>query len=123
VRVADDKARVLLVDGEARWEFRYLRNALARDPRVAVDAIVFHQPGSAGSTDLSYDTAWPAPGDPPQPHPPGRHHATPPPPPLPPPGPARAPPAAPAPLGRYDAILVGDVDPADLPPEAWARLD
>ena len=25
VRVADDKARVLLVDGEARWEFRYLR--------------------------------------------------------------------------------------------------
>ncbi len=34
VQVADDKARVLLVDGEARWEFRYLRNALARDPRV-----------------------------------------------------------------------------------------
>ena len=44
VRVADDKARVLLVDGEARWEFQYLRNALARDPRVAVDAVVFRQP-------------------------------------------------------------------------------
>ena len=44
VQVADDKARVLLVDGEARWEFRYLRNALARDPRVTVEAVVFHQP-------------------------------------------------------------------------------
>lgn len=95
VRVADDKARVLLVDGESRWEFRYLRNALARDPRVTVDAIVFHQPASAGSTDLTYDTAWPV-------------------------RPARP---EPDPLGRYDAIIVGDVDPADLPPQAWARLD
>ncbi|WP_435008823.1 hypothetical protein P12x_000071 [Tundrisphaera lichenicola] len=95
VRVADDKARVLLVDGEARWEFRYLRNALSRDPRVTLDAIVFHQPSSTGSTDLSYDTAWPA----------------------------RADPGSPDPLGRYDAILVGDVDPADLPAEVWARLD
>ncbi|MEO6808460.1 MAG: hypothetical protein ABI353_05050, partial [Isosphaeraceae bacterium] len=31
VQVADDKAHVLLIDGEARWEFRYLRNALVRD--------------------------------------------------------------------------------------------
>ncbi len=28
IQVADDRADVLLVDGEARWEFRYLRNAL-----------------------------------------------------------------------------------------------
>ena len=27
------------------------------------------------------------------------------------------------PLGAYDAIVVGDVDPAMLPPDAWARLD
>ena len=32
VQVADDKARVLLVDGEPRWEFRYLRNALQPRP-------------------------------------------------------------------------------------------
>src|SRR5262249_48724503 len=38
VHVADDKAAVLLVDGEARWEFRYLRNALVRDARVKVEA-------------------------------------------------------------------------------------
>src|SRR5205823_3089676 len=49
VQVADDKAKVLLVDGEARWEFQYLRNALARDPRVTVDAIIFHQPTSTSA--------------------------------------------------------------------------
>ena len=95
VRVADDKARVLLVDGEARWEFQYLRNALARDPRVTVDAVVFHQPGTTGSAESTYPTTLaPRPEKP-----------------------------ATDPLGRYDAIVVGDVDPADLPPETWARLD
>jgi len=48
IQVADDKAKVLLVDGEARWEFRYLRNALLRDPRVAVETIIFRQPKSDG---------------------------------------------------------------------------
>ena len=47
IQVADDKARVLLVDGEARWEFRYLYNALKRDPRVAVEAVIFRSPGLA----------------------------------------------------------------------------
>ena len=95
VRVADDKARVLLVDGEARWEFQYLRNALARDPRVAVDAVVFHQPTLPSSGDPGYLTTLPVRPDSPEPDP----------------------------LGRYDLIVVGDVDPADLPPEAWKRLD
>ena len=63
VQVADDKASVLLVDGEARWEFRYLRNALARDPRVAVEAVVFHQPrtGLGGRRAFTYGHALPAP--------------------------------------------------------------
>ena len=95
VRVADDKARVLLVDGEARWEFQYLRNALVRDPRVTVDAVVFHQPTLPSTADSGYLTALPARPEPPEPDP----------------------------LGRYDLIVVGDVDPADLPPEAWKRLD
>ncbi len=95
VRVADDKARVLLVDGEARWEFRYLRNALARDPRVTVDAVVFRQPASTGSAEPTYPLSWPA----------------------------RGAPAEPDPLGRYDLVVLGDVDPADLAGDAWARLD
>ncbi len=58
IQVADDKARVLLVDGEARWEFRYLYNALKRDPRVAVEAIVFRQPRFTRSAE-TYKNALP----------------------------------------------------------------
>lgn len=94
IQVADDKARVLLVDGEARWEFRYLHNALRRDPRVAVEAVVFRQPRFSASVP-TYKNALPAP--------------------------ARATDADP--LGAYDAIVVGDVEPALMPGEAWARLE
>ena len=95
VRVADDKARVLLVEGEPRWEFQYLRNALARDPRVTVDAVVFHQPTLPSNAESGYGTSLPPLPEQPEPDP----------------------------LGRYDLIVVGDVDPVDLPLEAWARLD
>jgi hypothetical protein len=100
VQVADDKARVLLVDGEARWEFRYLRNALARDQRVALEAVVFHQPENENMTTLSYATALPV-----------RTEAA----------PARQ--DQPDPLGAFDVVIIGDVDPADVTPETWARLE
>ena len=44
IRVAEDKAKVLLIDGEARWEYHYLAAALQRDPTIALDRIVFSQP-------------------------------------------------------------------------------
>ena len=44
VNVVDAVARVLLIDGEARWEFRFIDNALTRDERVEVEQIVFDQP-------------------------------------------------------------------------------
>ena len=44
LNVVDDRAKVLLVDGEARWEFRYLDNALARDDRIDLTHVVFDQP-------------------------------------------------------------------------------
>jgi hypothetical protein len=94
IQVADDKAKVLLVDGEARWEFRYLRNALLRDPRVAVETVVFHQPKSDGGTPV-YKKALPA-----------------------------KPKATEAdPLGAFDAVFVGDVEPLVMPAEAWSRLE
>ncbi len=34
LRVADDKIKVLFVDHPPRYEFRYLRNALIRDPKI-----------------------------------------------------------------------------------------
>jgi hypothetical protein len=44
VSVADDKAKVLLVDGEARWEWHYLHTALKRDRAIELKSVVFDQP-------------------------------------------------------------------------------
>lgn len=98
VQVADGKARVLLVDGEARWEFRYLHNALARDPRVTLESVVFQQPKNENMTTMTYPDAFPA-------------------------RPADASSDEPDPIGTYDAIIVGDVDPAGMTPETWGRLE
>jgi hypothetical protein len=44
VSVADDRARVLLVDGEARWELHYLQTVLQRDRSIELTSVVFDQP-------------------------------------------------------------------------------
>lgn len=44
INVVDDTARVMIVDGEARWEFRFLESAYHRDERVDLNAILFQQP-------------------------------------------------------------------------------
>ena len=44
INVADDKAKVLLIDGEARWEYHYLASALARDHGTETKSVVFAQP-------------------------------------------------------------------------------
>jgi hypothetical protein len=44
VNVADDTARVLLIDGEARWEYHYLASALARDRTIKPTGIVLTPP-------------------------------------------------------------------------------
>lgn len=44
LQVVDNKAQVLLVDGDARWEFRYLYNLLERDAQVELSAVLFRQP-------------------------------------------------------------------------------
>jgi hypothetical protein len=43
--------KVLVVESLPRWEFRYLRNALMRDPGVEVDCVLLHPGMSAGSGD------------------------------------------------------------------------
>ncbi|NOX53482.1 MAG: VWA domain-containing protein, partial [Planctomycetes bacterium] len=42
--VVDDTAHVLLLEGEPRWEFRFINNALKRDERVDVRCVLFDQP-------------------------------------------------------------------------------
>ncbi len=40
--IRKETLKVLVVDSQPRWEFRYLRNALMRDPGVAVNTVLFH---------------------------------------------------------------------------------
>ncbi len=40
--VRKETLKVLVVDSQPRWEFRYLRNALMRDPGVQVHTVLYH---------------------------------------------------------------------------------
>jgi hypothetical protein len=42
ISVRQEKLRVLLVESYPRWEYRYLRNALSRDPGVELSCMLFH---------------------------------------------------------------------------------
>ena len=42
--VVDDMVHVLLLEGEARWEFRFIDNAFTRDERIDIEKVVFEQP-------------------------------------------------------------------------------
>lgn len=54
ISIREEKLRVLVVESYPRWEYRYLRNALSRDPGVEVSCLLFH-PGlsrmGGGNTD------------------------------------------------------------------------
>jgi hypothetical protein len=44
IAIREEKLRVLVVESYPRWEYRYLRNALSRDPGVELACLLF-QPG------------------------------------------------------------------------------
>src|SRR5262249_7449261 len=96
VNVADDTAKVLLIDGEARWEYHYLATALARDKSMQVKNVVFTQPrvGSADETELQ-QSGYPAVELPPEPEA----------------------------LNNFDCIILGDVSPDQLPMADRLRLE
>ncbi len=39
----EESIRVLVIESTPRWEYRFIRNALSRDPGVHVDCLLFHQ--------------------------------------------------------------------------------
>src|SRR5262249_18601672 len=96
VNVADDKAKVLLVDGEARWEYHYLATALKRDRRMQLQTVVFNQPRL---TDRDAEEA--------------RQLGL----------PRQQLPAGPDALAEFDCIILGDVAPEQLPPADRLRLE
>jgi hypothetical protein len=96
INVADDKAKVLLIDGEARWEQHYLANALARDRTMQPQSVVFQQPrvGMVPEDELrKAGNPW------------------------------RTLPTGPDALSAYDCIILGDVSPEELPPPERVRLE
>jgi len=96
INVADDKARVLLIDGEARWEQHYLANALARDRTIQPQSVVFLQPrlGQVSEDELrKAGNPW------------------------------RSLPNEPDALSAYDCIILGDVAPEQLPLPERVRLE
>jgi hypothetical protein len=42
INIRQEKLRVLLVESYPRWEYRYLRNALSRDPGISLSCLLFH---------------------------------------------------------------------------------
>ncbi|MDA1161658.1 MAG: hypothetical protein O3B13_01010 [Planctomycetota bacterium] len=61
IAIREEKLRVLVVESVPRWEYRYLRNALSRDPGVDVSCLLFH-PGlsKVGGGNKDYIKQFPA---------------------------------------------------------------
>ena len=61
ISIREEKLRVLLVESVPRWEYRYLRNALLRDPGVELSCLLFH-PGlnKVGGGNKDYIKQFPA---------------------------------------------------------------
>lgn len=60
IAIREEKLRVLVVESLPRWEYRYLRNALSRDPGVEVNCLLFHPGlGKVGGGNKDYIKEFP----------------------------------------------------------------
>lgn len=61
IAIREEKLRVLLVESYPRWEYRYLRNALSRDPGIELSCLLF-QPdlSKVGGGNKDYIKQFPA---------------------------------------------------------------
>lgn len=61
IAIREEKLKVLVVESYPRWEYRYLRNALSRDPGIDLACLLFH-PGltKVGGGNKDYIKQFPA---------------------------------------------------------------
>ena len=60
ISIRNENLRVLVVESYPRWEYRYLRNALSRDPGVEVSCLLFHPAlKGVGGGNADYIKAFP----------------------------------------------------------------
>ncbi|HUG90345.1 MAG TPA: hypothetical protein VML55_05910 [Planctomycetaceae bacterium] len=97
INVVDDQASVLLIEGEARWEFRFIDNALSRDERAELDRVVFRQPYMGVLQDTFLPRRLALPADPADLHE--------------------------SPFAEADLVIVGDVAPEEFGDDGWRLLD
>ncbi len=96
MNVVDDKVHVLLLEGEARWEFRFIDAALTRDENVELREVVYNQPYMGILQDTFFPRTLPLP--------------------------AVADDLQQSPFSEPDLIILGDVASSDLPPVGWELL-
>jgi len=97
ISVVDDKVRVLMLEGEARWEFRFIDNAFFRDDRVISKRVVYRQPYLGILEDSFFPSKLKLPqnaADPKE-----------------------------SPFAEPDMVIVGDIAPSDLSEEGWKLLE
>ncbi len=58
ISVRTEKLHVLVVESAPRWEYRYLRNALSRDPGVEMECLLYH-PGMSVGQGSNYLSSFP----------------------------------------------------------------
>lgn len=60
IAIREEKLKVLVVESVPRWEYRYLRNALSRDPGVELSCLLFHPGlGKVGGGNKDYIKQFP----------------------------------------------------------------
>ncbi len=63
ISVREEKIRVLAVDSLPRWEFRFLRNALLRDPAIELSTLLYLPDGVGKGGGKNYLNAFPQKND------------------------------------------------------------
>lgn len=61
ISIRKEELKVLVIESFPRWEYRYLRNALERDPGVKVSCLLFHPDIKAKGGGKGYLKEFPAP--------------------------------------------------------------
>ena len=59
INIRQEQLKVLVIDTLPRWEYRYLRNALMRDPGVTVHTLLMHQIDMKQGDDQGYLPSFP----------------------------------------------------------------
>jgi hypothetical protein len=61
IAIRQERLKVLLIESYPRWEYRYLRNALERDPGVEVRCLLYHPEGNGVGGGPGYLQGFPGP--------------------------------------------------------------